>query len=109
MKKSEAFVLFLHFCFACSRALTREKWRSSLFPSEGSVCVLCCTLEQLFMSVCLALCSSDPSVAPSPTSSFSAPYQKRERTLSARMYYPRQFQSPFLLFHALQNSLTATD
>lgn len=112
MKTSEAFILFLHFCVACSRVLIREKRRStSLFPSEGSVCVLSCTLEQLFTSVCSALCSSDPSVAPSPTSSFSTPYQKRERTLNARMYYPRQFSfhSPFLLFHALQNSLTATD
>lgn len=58
----------------------------------------------LFMFVCLALsacfCVSDPCVAPSPAPSFSTPYQKRERTLSARMYHPCQFSfhSPFLFF-----------
>lgn len=53
-------------------------------------------------SICVFVCLSDPSVAPSPASRFSTPYQKRERTLNARMYHPCQFSFHFS-FLVLQN------
>ncbi len=99
----EAFVLSLHFLSHVLVCLLERK-RDHLFASEDSIfctflvgaAVIHCWCVWLYLCVCV----SDPSVAPSPASSFSTPYKKRERTLNARMYHPRQFsfRSPCFCF-----------
>lgn len=82
-------VAFLH-------CLCLEKQRSSLCRWRLHFLYFPFAVELLFMFACLApicvfVCLSDPCVAPSPAYSFPTPYQKRERTLNARMYHQRQF------------------
>lgn len=87
--REEAFVLRLHLCVACPCVCLLERNRHHLFASED---LIFCTFFVIHVcvsgSVCVFVCLSDPSVAPSSASSFSTPYQKRERTLDARMYHP---------------------
>lgn len=81
-----------------------ERNRDHLCASEDSIfCIFPCRWNG-YSCWCvwlyLYVCVSDPSVAPSPASSFSAPYKKGERTLNARMYHPCQFSfySPCVCF-----------
>lgn len=88
-----------HLYYVCISALLvfiREKQRSSLCRWRLHFLYFPFAVELLFMFACLApicvfVCLSDPCVAPSPAYSFPTPYQKRERTLNARMYHQRQF------------------
>lgn len=104
--------MWIHFVLCCSMAglrimqnvMLRLHWKAFCIFVLLS-CMFSCVywrwnrdhLLASFDSIrsCLALSVfvylSDPCVAPSPASSFSTPYQKRERTLNARMYHPRQF------------------
>lgn len=88
----EAFVLWLHLCVACSCALTRAKQH---FSSLCLCTFICSWYSRLCVSLYLCVCLSDPCVAPHSASSFTAPYQKRKRTLTTRMYHSRQFSSQF--------------
>lgn len=80
-----------------------DKKEAAFFPLpfvHPRLCTLF-TAVDVGVSASVCVCLSDLSAAPSSASSFSTPYQKRERTLYARMYHSQSFQPSFLIVLSL--------
>lgn len=81
----------------------QKHWRQS--QHGGNICIPVAHLRcMLFMRVWLYLCVF---CRPSPESSFPTPYQKREMTLNAHMYHPRQFSHHSLCFCCFASQMTS--
>lgn len=84
--------------------MARLPWRKvhteETFALRLHICVACCSCLRVWLYLCV-FCR------PSPESSFPTPYQKREMTLNAHMYHPRQFSHHSLCFCCFASQMTS--